>query len=217
MVVLGFVLSLAAMVLQGPGLVTGWRLGWRFAHTTGDVLAVRVEHPGTKQQIIVADYVFAVAGAERQVTESVTSGFKVSQKMLGPVVVHYLPDDPTVSEIIPGSRFAGSLTGMGITFAVLFYFAAAWGNRDAKAKARIAFGKVAEQRPASVLDHERVCQNRFQRKLYRLVWRDRNGATGHGVWIGSAKHLPPVGSTITIYADPTGKFPPVWEGDCGPN
>lgn len=57
---------------------------------------------------------------------------------------------------------------------------------------------------------------------WRASWRDEAGRFGRTcvhtsgfAAAGPSRILPLKGATITIYADPKGKLPAVWEGDCG--
>lgn len=47
-----------------------------------------------------------------------------------------------------------------------------------------------------------------------MVWADDAGKSGESLW-QSAWYLPQVGSTITVFADPKGEIPSVWDKDCG--
>ena len=51
-------------------------------------------------------------------------------------------------------------------------------------------------------------------QMWRFIWKDDAGAPGQSFACWPV-NLPAIGTRITVYADPDGNIPSVWEGDCG--
>lgn len=104
---------------------------------------------------------------------------------------------------------------------ILALFGTALGIRALRIARRMAsLRDTGERRSARVTAVERVCWLR-RSSNWRMTWQDEAGQSGRTKldgqdwWRGPGPGFPPVGATITIYADPTGRLPAVWEGDCG--
>lgn len=50
---------------------------------------------------------------------------------------------------------------------------------------------------------------------WSVRWTDDAGLAGKSQWYWRAASLPGAGAAITVFCDPEGKRPSVWEGDCG--
>lgn len=121
-------------------------------------------------------------------------------------------DSRATWELVPVFLFDGG---------ILALFGTALGIRALCTARRMAWLRDSGQRrSARVIAVERV---RWLRRYanWRATWQDEAGQPGRTKLHGQDRRggpgpaLPPVGVTITIYADPDGKLPSVWEGDCG--
>lgn len=116
-----------------------------------------------------------------------------------------------------GDLWIGALVGglLGVTFSAVgggfVYFALRNAGRA------IGVRDDGEKRSAKVSAHGRTSYRVNEVTQLRLEWRDESGETGHSLHHAPDTLTPyPVGSDITIYADPEGRLPSVWEGDVGP-
>jgi hypothetical protein len=139
------------------------------------------------------------------VPEDVYSGLQVEDRL----AVRYWREDPNLVEIEAASfselspymfAFAAifSLIGFGMAYAIL----------------------VEPTRAYWLLKHGIS----VQAKVTAVEENEGEGGGYHAAWVGPdgrigktsaqpAKNIPPIGSTITILTDPSGKRPSIWEGD----
>lgn len=131
--------------------------------------------------------------------------------------VRYWLENPMVNEIQSGNAGTSALITK-IIAVVLFVLAGVWAERCwLKAGRAVKVRDLGERRQAKVVEHYRTAVRVNNRPMYRLKWRDQAGDTGQSMWLRGAKlDRYPVGSEITVFADPRGRWPAVWEGDVGP-
>ncbi len=153
-------------------------------------------------------------GTWRQTEISVTQGFFEALKEGGPIPVRYVRDDPTIIEVESGWTFFEGILFLyvALTFLIGGGFGLGWRRR--LAHRLVTLRETGERRQAMVTAQERTNFRVTGTPLYRLRWRDEAGVTGQSQAWPQAR-LPALGSAVTIYADPAGNLPPVWEGDCG--
>ncbi len=102
--------------------------------------------------------------------------------------------------------------GLGGVFFVIGAGGLVWLVRRALAATRLRDNGTA--RGAVVVAQEETNVRVNNRQQWRIRWKDDTGVLGASR--GQAREkLPQVGDRITVYADPDGKLPPVWEGDSG--
>lgn len=74
------------------------------------------------------------------------------------------------------------------------------------------------RRATKVIGIQRAHRSSFNLQTWTVIWQDDANRFGVSdpqfAWF-HAREPPAIAATITIYADPTGRVPPVWEGDCG--
>lgn len=139
-----------------------------------------------------------------------------------PVMVRYLPSDPGDSvtslqagwvDASGGLRVVGLVFGgLGGVFVPLGFGGLAWLVRGALR--RTALRDTGTARGAVVLAREPTNVTVNGRSQWRIRWTDDAGALGQSRG-QSPDSLPQTGDRITVYADPTGRLPAVWEGDSG--
>lgn len=127
-----------------------------------------------------------------------------------PMDVWYLRGTPEAHELGHGTQYWNALLGVGLSLAVTVLGAGLFMLRMVRFGRAIMLRETGQRRTAKITH----LRSGYNRSPWFAFWRDETGATGRiaRVW---RSNLPPVGATITIYADPTGKLPAVWTGDCG--
>lgn len=79
----------------------------------------------------------------------------------------------------------------------------------------IGFGRAIVLRETGTRRTAQITRLRSMgRTGWFAYWTDGTGEKGY-LFRGWRRNLPPLGATITIYADPASKWRSVWEGDCG--
>lgn len=159
---------------------------------------------------------FTANGKVYEMDETVGRGLYNRLQEGDKTALRYWRPDPTVNEIEPGTttttiwvtKIASALS----LAAGLFWIIRSW-TRASRA------GRVRDRgarRRATVTHHIKTNVRINKVPQYRLAWRDADGATGTS-WFVSGRRLGdwPEGSELTIYADPAGKLPSVWEQDVG--
>jgi Protein of unknown function (DUF3592) len=140
------------------------------------------------------------------------------------IMVRYLPADPDTSDTtfdrgwVDGGGLGGmifvAIFGLGLFGGLGVIGAVALVSEFRSARRAIWLRQHGVQRGAVVA---RIAQSATDDEgvpSLTLHWNDDTGTSGHS---RSRKRtdLPQAGERITIYADPDGKLPPVWEGDSG--
>ena len=143
--------------------------------------------------------------------QDVSERFYEAQTDGGPITVWYLPTDPT-SNAVDLEKLS---SGFGLTLAIAagVFIAGMIGLNFSVARARacIKLRETGDALVATVTDH--VSEGKKKIKGH-FQWRDADGLEGRSLTAPLA-NLPPIGSSITIFADPARRLNPVWEGDIG--
>ncbi len=148
--------------------------------------------------------------------QDVTASFYDGVEVGDEVPVRYLPSDPTISEVDVGRTATMGWRGLALTIGLLTAGIGACGFLLGRSRALIGLREHGEMREATVTSHAVDPKRKDSAKdQMRLVWTDAQGGTGRSRPYDNADKLPPVGDTITVFADPTGKFDAVWEADVG--
>ena len=167
-------------------------------------------------------YSYEAGGETRH--DSATAGYEVYAGLAegARVMVRYLPRDPSnnVTSFDAGSVDASGgmavlalvFGGLGGVFALLGGGGLVWLLRSARQRNRVRDSGTA--RGAVVLVREETNVTVNNRRQWRIRWKDDSGALGQSR-AQAADGLPQAGARITVYADPEGRLPPVWEGDSG--
>ena len=150
--------------------------------------------------------------------DSVGRAFYNSLQIGDWTTLRYWLEDPMVNEIKPGSSGTNALITK-IIAVVLWVLGGYWAERCwRKASRAVKVRDRGERRAAEVTEHYRTSVRVNNRPMYRLKWRDGAGREGQSMWHRSSTLDDyPVGSEVTIYADPRGKWPSMWEADVGPS
>lgn len=120
-----------------------------------------------------------------------------------------MPDNPDRHELSRGPLFwkAFVVALFGLTLVVL--------SATGFVPGMFRFGRGIVLRENGLMRTAKVTRlTGGYKQPWTAFWRDETGQTGKIVRMWQSS-LPEIGSTITIYADATGRFPSVWEGDCG--
>lgn len=160
---------------------------------------------------------FIADGAEVTDTMRVSEDFWNSVKRQDIVALRYSASDPRISEIEPGALAGDARLGL-IALAVLFATAGPilW-RQWLRARDQVRVRDHGQARTAIVISHQNTGVQVNDKSAYRLHWRDETGATGRTTAVNRlALRRFPVGSEITLYIDPSGDRPPIWEGEVGP-
>lgn len=167
-------------------------------------------------------YAYEVAG--KTLHDSATTDYNTYADLAEgtPIKLRYLPGDPgdSVTSFDPDTvDAAGGMTvlalvfgGLGGLFVLFGGGGLLWLIRGALRRNRVRDGGTA--RGAVVLAREETNVRVNNRVQWRIRWKDDTGAMGQSR-AQPPDGLPEVGARITVYADPTGRLPAVWEGDSG--
>lgn len=138
------------------------------------------------------------------------------------IKLRYLPSDPNNSvtsfgaEVVDASGglrvMALIFGGLGVVFLAIGVGGLVWLIRRAMTAERLRDSGTA--RGAVVLAQEETNVRVNGQAQRRIRWKDDSGALGASRR-QPGENLPAVGDRITVYADPDGHRPAVWEGDCG--
>lgn len=130
----------------------------------------------------------------------------------GPILLRYLPDDPAQQEVDYGSTLRRGVFGMAIS-ALFALIGSGFGSYVWWANHMIWLRKSGEVRRAKVSsagpERDPLLNTWFIR------WTDDAGGEGKSQWYWSPGVLPRGAALITVFADPAGRTPSVWDGDCG--
>lgn len=186
-----------------------WALSQDGVHTQGVVLRHFTSSTSGKGNRFWVEYQFEAARPYRG-RASVSESQWVAYQPGRPIAVWYLPEDPDLHTLSPRSIWWGAI---GYTLGgVTLLSVGAFGTLAvlAQMQQNATLRETGERGSAKVT---RISGG--GRTGWRAEWRDETGRTGtiQRVW---RMNLPDEGATITLYADPTGRLPPVWDGDCGP-
>lgn len=162
------------------------------------------------------EFAFDARGRSYQMEQTVGRGLYTRMNVGDTTEIRYWRPDPTVNEIEPGTttttiwvtKIASALSLAGGLF---------WINRSWKRASRAARVRDRGTRRRATVTHHIKTNVRINKvPQYRLAWQDEEGTTGKS-WFVSGRQLGdwPEGAELTVYADPTGKFPSVWERDVG--
>ncbi len=154
------------------------------------------------------------SGTWRQTQTTVTPFLYGELTEGGPITVRYVKDDPTIFEVEFGWTFFQGLIFMFFALTLLIGASLGLRWRWGLARRMVTLRETGTRRQATVTGLAQTNTTVNGRRLYRLQWRDEAGVSGQSQGWPQAK-LPGVGTMATIYADPQGSLPPVWEGDCG--
>lgn len=143
--------------------------------------------------------------------QDVSEQFYKAQTDGGPISVWYLPSDPTSNAVDLDKLSSGFWLTLAIAAGVFLAGAIGLNFSVARARACIKLRETGDTLVATVTDHvsegKKKINGHFQ-------WRNADGLEGRSLTAPLA-NLPPVGSPITIFADPAQRLKSVWEGDIG--
>lgn len=143
--------------------------------------------------------------------QSVSLAFYDAQSEGAEIVVRYIPSDTTISAVEPESIV--KLFWVTLAASVGLVLGGIGGGAHAMSRARtcVALRDAGEVRTATVTSHKTEGK---KRNKGHMLWSDATGMDGR-TQTRLLSELLPVGTAITIFADPEGRKKPVWEGDVG--
>ncbi len=157
---------------------------------------------------------FDAAGVRQVGTASVTAAVYGGLREGGTIGVRYVSGDPATYEVDFGTTLIGAV-GLWVV-ALLFLVPGAMGlaarMRMAARLTRLRDTGALRGAVVTAVERSNTRVNGIQ--LWVMRWRDEAGAAGQ-CRMQRQVYLPEVGAAITVYADPEGRLPAVWEGDSG--
>lgn len=215
-VLVAVLVTLGCLAIARSGALTAERLDREGADATAEVTGVRHTQSRDSDGDIDHDYEvtyrFVVNGQTFEKQVDVAHGFYINVRDGDLLPVRYWINDPTLSEIEPGSAAFQALFGQIATgvFGLVALVLARLGWRRARAAAWMNRHGVARQVTVKALVDTSVKVNKTPR--FRATWQESDGREG-STWMARLDRLPTVGSQITILTDPEGRRASIWEGD----
>ena len=187
------------------------------ATITDKDIEITTDSDGDKSTTYYLSYDFLAGTRPVSDRDSVGRGFYNSLSIGDRTELRYWGPDPDVNEIEPGS----TRTTIWITkvlAVILLTGVGAWTERCwRKASRAIRVRDRGERTTATVTGHYKTGVSVNKRPRFRLEWRDERGRGGRSfLHPKNVLDLYPVGSEVTVYADPQGRLASVWEADVGP-
>jgi len=143
--------------------------------------------------------------------QDVSERFYEAQTDGGPITVWYLPTDPTSNAVDLDKLSSGFGLTLAIAAGVIIAGMIGLNFSLARARACIKLRETGETLVATITHH--VTEGKKKLKGH-FQWHAADGREGRSLTAPLAD-LPPVGSSVTIFADPARRLKPVWEGDIG--
>jgi hypothetical protein len=199
-----------------PEFGTGWNLATKAVTTKGVVVQRMRVSPSKYTSPFKIEYRFQANRTYTDWAETSESNW-IRYKPGTPITVWYLPDQPDTHDLARGTRLWLGL--FGLLGACLFVCVGAMGSLAAIVRVgQTAFLRSVGLRQTATVIRIKRGRGDYMTQSWTLIWKDETGRFGvsnQQMVLFHSREPPPIGSTITIYADPTGKLPPVWEGDVG--
>ncbi|MEO6299600.1 MAG: hypothetical protein ABIV25_01710 [Paracoccaceae bacterium] len=230
---LGLMMSVAGWIFAamiGLGIVlavpaysefrTGWRLDEAGAEVTGRIASlVQGTHSCGKNNLSTCEdftvgFDFAAAGVGWHGSASVSSGFYAGLSEGGSIVVRYVIDDPSITEVDLGTTLIGGVALWLIALGFMVAGGIGLWFRLRMATRLVRLRDDGTMRLATVTSQDRANVRVNGIQLWTMSWLDDAGVVGKSR-MQRQKYLADVGAKITVYVDPVGKLPPAWEGDSG--
>jgi len=178
---------------------------------------VRIDSDGDRTTTYYLEFDFTAQGQSYQIRDSVGRSFWNGLQPGETTPVRYWRPDPEVNEIEPGAT-RKSIWITKILAVIVLSLAGVWAERCWRKAARAR--KVRDhgkRHRVTVTDHFQTSVKVNNRPRWRLEWQDPSGRVGRSyMYRKEVLNTYPVGSEITIFVDPRGRLPSVWEGDVGP-
>jgi len=211
-------LGLLGLVAAAQEVRNGWTFNNRAVEVTGriDFLAIGAS-PCTKgdggdcPKTIVRYHFNTPDGAVRGEAR-IGPRDGASLRHGGPILLRSLPGDPAQQEVEYGSTLRHGVFGLAIS-ALFALIGSCFGSYVWWANHMIWLRKTGEVRRATVSSAGPERDPLL--KTWFIRWGDDAGGEGKSQWYWSPDAQPRAAEPITVFADPAGKRPAVWEGDCG--
>ena len=154
---------------------------------------------------------FTVDGVAHEGQQTVSEDFYRALKTRDVIPVRYWTQDPSLTEIEPGHRASQALIGQIVAgvAAALTLILATLGWRWASAARWMVRNGIAREVTITRLAGSWL--NVGKNSYYRAVWQEANGEGSSR--LHRIKHVPGVGTTVSILTDPAGLRPSLWDGD----
>ena len=217
---LALLVGLALAIPAVHGLEDGWALSFHGSEVTGQVtdMSITTRSCGKNHMDTCTDYNlsfdFEAAGVMTSRTTTVSEATYRSLSLKGAIRVRYVKSDPRLIEVEPGSTLIGGVGLALITLAFLGFGVWGLGAGLRKATRMIRLRETGVPQQVTVLAQVDAKTRINGRAMWRITWADAAGLAGKSR-LYRQSDLPAPGTQITVYADPAGKLPSVWEGDCG--
>ncbi|MSU88630.1 hypothetical protein GE300_03220 [Rhodobacteraceae bacterium 2CG4] len=186
------------------------------ATITDKRITVTTDSDGDETTRYHLDFAFAAERRDFRMSTTVGRGFYNRLQVGETTALRYWRPDPAVNEIEPGATtrtvWVTKIASALALAAGLFWIQRCW--RRARRALRVRDRGV--RRRATVIGHLDTGVSVNKVRQYRLLWRDETGAQGRS-WHLPRKRLHdwPEGAELTVYADPAGRLPAVWDRDVG--
>ena len=208
--------ALLSLALAQWGAETARRLAEEGVDTTAEILTTRItshrDSDGDTRHDYEVTFRFAVDGALREDYEMVSQSYYFSVARGDVVPLRYWRQDPSVSELEPGTAATNALIGQiatGITgVATLILGWLGW----SRAAAAAWMHRHGVERRVTVTGHVDTSVKVNNVPRWRATWIEADGRPGR-TRMARKEALPEVGSQITILVDPNARRPSMWQGD----
>lgn len=181
------------------------------AQVLGHEIVTRRDRDGNATTRRLVTFRFqALSGETVTGTEAVSRAFYEGLEPGSRVAVRYMPDDPSVNALEPGTGlFETVFLGAALlALAVSALWAAVLARRKLSVLRAARHGEVRE---AAVTGHDATRVRVNGRTQYRMRWIDAAGQAGQS-GLAALTDLPPLGAVVRVYIDPrTGRG--WWDGD----
>ena len=214
-------LGLVLVALSVSQIGAGWRLARDGVQVAGTVTGLNVTQESCGKDNLDTctrhwvTYAFQDAGRVQTRTEQVAQSFYAGLEQGGPVAVRFVPGDTSVSEVDIGTGMiaAVALALLGLAIGGAGGVGLGWLWRRAGRMVWLRQrGQMRQARVTAVAPTNLRVNGRVQ---WQIAWTDAAGGVGKSRR-QPQDGLPPLGSEIMVFTDPTGKLPAVWDGDSGP-
>ena len=210
------VLAVTVFLIATPvihDLRSGWALRFNGVDTTGQVTRLWHHGRGKTLEMFVA-YAFDVDGRNFSGENAVDETLFRSLSKGDSIALRYGADDPQLSTIsIFGEHRGMRAVGYCVLFVMAMVLLLAAISSKIEASYRMNYLRKVGVRRSAVVNRHANGLGFSDGSFSSIVWQDEKGAAGQSSMMRA--RLPILGTKITVYADPEGKLPAIWDGEFG--